>query len=65
MKPCEVKGDNKGIYREHKLEYTGMKVNIVVYALNERRKFNTYFKKDFTLMEKPDKPISKSDKIYF
>jgi hypothetical protein len=60
----DIKGDKKGLYSQHKLEFTGMKVSIVVYALNEKRQFNTYFKKEFTLIEKPSDPLYKSDKNY-
>jgi hypothetical protein len=61
----EVNGDKKGMYSQHKLEFTGMKVTIIVYALNERRQFNTYFKKEFSLIDKPDEPWYKSNKDYF
>ena len=64
MYTYEIKGDKKGMYSQHKLEFTGMKASIVIYALDERRKFNTYFKKDFTIIEKPNEPWAKSDKNY-
>ena len=53
------------MYSQHKLEFTGLKATIIVYALNERRKFNTYFKKEFSLIDKPDEPWYKSNKDYF
>lgn len=61
----EINGDKKGMYSQHKLEFTGLKATIIVYALNERRKFNTYFKKEFSLIDKPDEPWCKSNKDYF
>jgi hypothetical protein len=53
------------MYSQHKLEFTGLKATIIVYALNERRQFNTYYKKEFSLIDKPDEPWYKSNKDYF
>ncbi|WP_310556419.1 hypothetical protein [Flavobacterium sp.] len=64
MYTYNIKGDKKGMYSQHKLEFTGMKVNIVVFALNQKRQFHTYFKKEFTIIEKPVEPWFKSDKKY-
>lgn len=61
----EVKGDSKGLYSRHKLEFTGIKATLVVYVMTQQRKFNEYAKKEFTVMEKPQQPIWKSDKDYF
>ncbi len=61
----EVKGDEKGIYSKHKLEFTGMKATLVVYSIATGKKQNNYFKKEFTIIEKPEEPWWKSDKEYF
>ncbi len=61
----EVKGDSKGLYSRHKLEFTGIKATLVLYVMTQQRKFNEYAKKEFTVMEKPQQPIWKSDKDYF
>lgn len=52
------------MFSQHKLEFTGLKASIVVYAIGERMKYNTYLKKDFTIMDKPDKPWFESNKEY-
>ncbi|WP_445722772.1 hypothetical protein [Flavobacterium sp.] len=60
----EVKSDKKGQYSQHKMEFTGVKATIVVYAIRKGMKYNETIRKDFTIIEKPDKPWYESDKEY-
>ncbi|KIX21649.1 hypothetical protein SY27_08105 [Flavobacterium sp. 316] len=60
----EVKSDNKGQYSQHKMEFTGVKATIVVYAIRKGMKYNETIRKDFTVIKKPDKPWYESDKEY-
>ncbi len=60
----EVSSDNKGQFSKHKLEFTGLKANITIYSIQQGIKYNQMFKKDFTLIEKPEKPWYESDKEY-
>lgn len=52
------------MYTKHKLEFTGLKANITIYSIQQGMKYNQMFKKDFTLIEKPEKPWYESDKEY-
>ncbi|GEM_PF-2226645 len=61
----EVKGDKKGLYSKHKLEFTGMKATLVLYSIGSGKKYNEYAKKEFTILEKPEKPWWETDKEYF
>ncbi|OCA76911.1 hypothetical protein BBI01_00140 [Chryseobacterium artocarpi] len=60
----EVNADSKGQYSKHKLEFTGVKATIVVYSIKNGMKYNESFKKDFTIIEKPDKAWYESEKEY-
>lgn len=60
----EVSSDNKGQYSQHKLEFTGLKATIIVYAIKDGMKYNETFRRDFTIIEKPVDPWYKSDKDY-
>lgn len=60
----EVKSDRKGQFSQHKMEFTGVKATIVVYAIRKGMKYNETLRKDFTIIEKPDKPWYESDKEY-
>ena len=42
-----------------------MKDTLVVYSIATGKKQNNYFKKEFTIIEKPEEPWWKSDKEYF
>ncbi|WDF45914.1 hypothetical protein PQ459_13500 [Chryseobacterium sp. KACC 21268] len=60
----EVTSDSKGQYSQHKLEFTGLKATIIVYAIKDGMKYNETFRRDFTIIEKPVDPWYKSDKDY-
>ncbi|KFF13504.1 hypothetical protein IW15_06865 [Chryseobacterium soli] len=60
----EISSDKKGQYSQHKLEFTGIKATIVVYSIKQGMKYNESYRKDFTIIEKPDEPIAKSEKEY-
>ena len=60
----EVKFDNKGQYSQHKMEFTGVKATIVVYAIRKGMKYNETFRKDFTVIKRPEKPWYESEKEY-
>nr|WP_294931369.1 hypothetical protein [uncultured Flavobacterium sp.] len=60
----EIKSDKKGQFSQHKMEFTGIKATIVIYAIKQGMKYNETFRKDFTIIEKPSKPWYESDKEY-
>lgn len=60
----EVNADKKGQYNKHKLECTGIKATIIVYAIKKGMKYNESFRKDFTIYERPEEPIYESEKEY-
>jgi hypothetical protein len=60
----EVNADIKGQYSQHKMEFTGVKATIVVYAIRRGMKYDETFRKDFTIVGKPSKPWYESDKDY-
>lgn len=60
----EIKSDKKGQFNQHKMEFTGVKATIVVYAIRKGMKYNETVRKDFTIIERPDKLWYESDKEY-
>ncbi|MGU3375981.1 hypothetical protein [Chryseobacterium sp. M5A1_1a] len=60
----EINSDTQGQYSKHKLEFTGVKATIVIYAIKSGMKYNESFKKDFTIIEKPEKAWYESEKEY-
>jgi hypothetical protein len=60
----EIKADKKGQFSQHKMEFTGVKASIVIYAIRKGMKYNETFKKEFTIIPKPDKPWYESGKEY-
>lgn len=60
----EIDADRKGQFSQHKLEFSGLRATIVVYAIRDGMKYSESFKRDFTIIEKPVDPWYKSDKEY-
>ena len=60
----EVNADQRGQYSKHKLECTGIKATIIVYAIKKGMKYNESFRKDFTIYKRPEEPIYESEKEY-
>ena len=60
----EVNSDKKGQYSKHKMEFTGVKATIIIYAIKQGMKYNESFRRDFTIIEKPEKPWYESEKEY-
>jgi hypothetical protein len=60
----EGNADSKGQYRQHKLEFSGIKATLIFYSIRQGMQYNESFKKEFTIVPKPDEPWFKSDKEY-
>ncbi len=59
----EVASDRTGKYTQHKVECTGVKATFVLYSIRDKMTYNVSTQREFTLVEKPEKPWYDSDKI--
>lgn len=62
MYTYEVNADQKLPYSQHKLEFTGLKATLIFYSIRQGMQYNESFKKEFTIIPKPDEPWYKSEK---